>query len=835
MDSSLLDTKWIWHPDWTDHAPHSAGGIVHFRKELNLESVPSDPLMIQLTADTKYQLYINSKLVHIGPVKGDDHMWFYDDINVQPFLNTGMNQISIRVLRFYYATSYATSFPRLPIPGLFVRTPDVQLREIHGIQSDESWDCAVDPTTLLRTDQAEDDFLHVYEDVDAHRGCHLRWEPAKVLQLSTTHGLAPPWILSPRMIPVASSSPARFNAVNNVRSSLSSDEWETVVLFPSEDATPICLPAGSSHHIELQAEHHLTARLAFRFRRPSKGGSVLRVTYSECYEDEPEYVPYIRKKADRTDITKKLYGPQDKYVFAGGAGKETALDLAYIEGAASVEVFSPFHLRTLRFISIDIDVCPDDDLVMEGLELTETKYPLEVLGTFHIPPSISTASTYHDMWNISVRTLNNCMHDCYEDCPFYEQLQYAMDVRSSCLFTYAISGDDRMARQAITQLHNSYRPELGLIASRSPAHQLQIIPHFSLFWICTVADHFEHFADVPFTRRFLSTCDAILETFARRIDTRLGLVASGAKELGTHWDFVDWAPEWKPMGIPPQQTGYQTFTSLIYAYTLQSLARVVDLAGRPALAADYMARSGNVIDAVRKHCWDGSVFTDGLAITADYAQDISEHIQIWATLVGAVQGDEARALLTRSLTQSGSSTLSQSREHLSFTKVSTAMSIYTLQAMSQVGGTLYDDSFHAFWNPWRHQLSQNMTTWCEDNVTLRSDCHAWSSVPLYEFMTEVAGVTPAIPGWKSIAIKPRIALFEEFDARVPLGGMLKPGVACVSWKRTAEEDCVLVTVTLEACPLENVEMHIKFPDGHVELHVGQEASVKFSRRLVTIA
>lgn len=576
--------------------------------------------------------------------------------------------------------------------------------------------------------------------------------------------------------------------------------------------------------------------LSFLFQRPQHSGSTLRVTYSECYEDQPEFVPYVRKKGDRADTTKQLLGPQDSYVFSGEAGAPAALDLAYTKDAASIETFSPFHFRTLRFLSLDIDVSDKSELVMEGLTMNETHYPLEVIGSFDLS-SDSPTNVYENMWKTSVQTLLNCMHDCYEDCPFYEQLQYAMDARSSCLFTYVISGDDRMARQTITQLHNSYRPKLGLIASRSPAHQLQIIPHFSLFWVCTVTDHFDHFADEAFTRQFLSTCDGILESFARRIDAALGLVASRKEDILTTWDFVDWANEWRPMGIPPaaERTGFQTFTNLIYAYTLQNLARVVTHLGRPTLGEEYLSRAHSVISAVREHSWDGTNFSDGLVKTAIQEQDLSQHNQVWGVLCGAVKGDEARTLLRRTLLvaqpqdhlpESGAATSDVSQTP-KFTKASTAMSLYALRAMSEAGGSVYDDAFHGFWEPWRHQLSQNLTTWCEDDVTTRSDCHAWSSVPIYEFMVEIAGISPATPGWKGVAFKPRVNLFPEFKASVPLGGVLAGGVAKVSWTRDAAGASVGVKLQLEKVPNKEVVIHVTFPDGHTEEHVGQTISVQF--------
>ncbi|KAL3481505.1 Six-hairpin glycosidase-like protein [Aspergillus californicus] len=832
MDPALLDTSWIWHPGWVDSGQGSAGGFVHFRKTLQLETVPTQPIVIQVTADTKYKLYINQQPILSGPVKGDEHLWFYDEVDVQPYLRPGANHIAIKVLRLFHATPHAMSFPRMPIPGVFVRMPDQRIRAAVDLQSDNTWEAALDTSTVLRVDQQEDHFLHIYESVDATSGTNapsIRWTKAKCLDLPTSYGSAPPWVLSPRLIPQPRVTRILFEFIHNLRSSVKESVWEGALLGGSSKQGPavLSLPPGTSHHIELELPHHLTALPTFRFRRPRHAGSRLTVTYSEAYEDTTHLVPYVRKKGDRRDTTKSLIGPQDTYIFGGPAGVATDTELQYRSRAEHEEVFCPFHFRTLRFMTLDIQVCDESCLELVAIDLDMTHYPLDVLGGFDIPGRPGLNVEYQKMWTISARTLTNCMHDCYEDCPFYEQLQYAMDVRSSCLFTYATSGDDRMARQAITQLHNSYRASIGLIASRSPAHQLQIIPHFSLFWICTVADHLEHAGDAAFTRRFLPTCDGILEAFARRIDTALGLLASDTKALGTSWDFVDWTEEWLPIGVPTAatRTGFQTFTNMLYAYTLRCAAAMVVRVGRPALAAEYTTRADSIISALRAHCHidePQGFFTDGLAASADLSRDLSVHNQVWAVLSGAVTGDAARDLLARSLSPGN-----QYGEKL--TKPSMAMSFYALRALSAVGGSLYDDLFHDFWAPWRAQMAQNLTTWCEDDVARRSDCHAWSCAPLYEFMVEVAGVRSGEPGWGAVLWRPRVALFPDFEGRVPLGGRLAPGIAHVSWRREKGEgqpQCISLILELQQVKDEAVPIRVELPAGRVEELSGHRVSLR---------
>lgn len=58
----------------------SAGALVHFRKTIYTASIPSQPVSIQITPDTKYKFYINSELVALGPVKGDHMKLIFDSM-----------------------------------------------------------------------------------------------------------------------------------------------------------------------------------------------------------------------------------------------------------------------------------------------------------------------------------------------------------------------------------------------------------------------------------------------------------------------------------------------------------------------------------------------------------------------------------------------------------------------------------------------------------------------------------------------------------------------------------------------------------------------------------
>jgi hypothetical protein len=738
--------------------------------------------------------------VAFGPVKGDPNLWFYDEVDIGPYLKQDRNVLYVTVLRFFYATKFATSFPRSSMGGLRVVPSDPSSPFAHAIRSSQSWEALVDERRTFRIDEPEDDFLHVYEQTIPPKSNKPKWTAARTLEFQTSTGNCTPWRLSPRLIPPLKLEKLYGSAIHNARSDIGVSEFETILLGKrktSDSCEEIIFPAHTKHIVDIEMPHHTTGFIRLDFVRPTAPGGALRLQYAESYEETPILVPYLRRKHDRCDTRKEIYGPEDIYEFGGQqASKWDSLDPEVDQ--LEEESFVPFHFRSFRFLRLHIHTGPTV-LTLKRFEVTSALYPLKVTAQFRASPDKLATQ----LWDTSIRTLNNCMHDCYEDCPFYEQLQYAMDTRSSALFTYYVSSDDRLAKQAIIQIHSSFEAHMGLTASRAPSHNRQYIPHFSLFWILMLHDHFKFFGESEFILKFMPVADAILNYFHCHIDKNLGLVFSDEQE--GIWNFVDWAEEWRPYGIPPAvtKTGVSTYTNHLYAYALKTSAQLLWALGRTGLADEYLGRARLVVQSINEYCFDGEYYTDGLASNADKATDYSQHNQVWAVMSGAATGERSQRILRKCL--SGESTND-------FTQASISMSFYTLRALSEAGAGIYEEHYHRFWEPWKKQLSLGLTTWEEDTVSHRSDCHAWGSVPLHEFMAEVVGLRPEEPGWASISFEPRLELYSEVQATVPLRWRAGKAdlLAHISWKPVSSIS-TLVHIEFDVPKSETLPVYIKLP------------------------
>ena len=356
--------------------------------------------------------------------------------------------------------------------------------------------------------------------------------------------------------------------------------------------------------------------------------------------------------------------------------------------------------------------------------------------------------------------------------------RYCQDSRSSALFHYSLSGDDRLMRQAIIGFAASVTPD-GLVESRYPSHKHQVIPGFALFWILSLYDHLEYFNDIDFIWPLMAVAERILGWFDAHVDER-GLVCNIRRD---YWQYVDWTTEWqgtseRPDGGVPlagRESNTHTYFSLLYAYTLNVTENLCRLLGRPTGTSDYLPRADRILRHVREHCWDGEFYTDSTLDQRD-SKHHSQHVQIFAVLAGLAKGQEAKRILR------GAFNLANG-----FIKASYTMKHYALRAFA--AADIYEEQWDAVMAPYHRMLQEHLSTWEEDDVRKRSDCHAWGSVALYEFPAELAGVKPLKPGWNGVLWKPRVQMSKEFQASVCLG---KRGIADVNW------DGRMVLLTLPA-------------------------------------
>lgn len=224
-------------------------------------------------------------------------------------------------------------------------------------------------------------------------------------RLKTLNGDIPPWHLRPRSIPMPESTPAVVNKVRTYKGDVDASSW--TAFFSDNHA--LTLPPNSTHTLEVHADAHSTAFLRWAFKAAKSPSQIrMRVTYSEGYELESRSYPFFRSKADRLDASVgHIVGPFD----------ELTLDLP----DSQTVIYEPFWFRTFRLMRIELTVGPEPIILM-SFDATQVNYPMAVKASWKEPGHTHSKQ----IWDVSIRTMRNCMFDGYSDCPFYEQLQYVL-------------------------------------------------------------------------------------------------------------------------------------------------------------------------------------------------------------------------------------------------------------------------------------------------------------------------------------------------------------------------------------------------------------------------
>jgi hypothetical protein len=727
FEKAEWDRSGLWTASWVGCADAAEAPLVTAYR-LRFEWPASTSVRLRVSADERYELFLDGRRVGRGSERGNLEHWFYDSYDLS--LAAGAHVLVARVFSLGPLAPLA-QFGVRPAFLLAVGGEDAKRLET-GVAP---WEARLLPGYSFEPP------VYVWGlaapvTVDGgvfawgfERGEGDGWRPVVVHERAASalvaYGIAPSRYLQAGTLPAMIDEPWARARVRHVAA------------VPSLDTLPI--PVRASDHLEREAAAWLDL---LRGRAPLRvpantlrrvvvdledyvcaypelvtsggAGSLVRLHFAEALREVPDKWKFA--KGNRDAIEGRFFlGMGDS--FRPDGGEKRRFDTLWFASGRYLEIVA----RTEA-----------EPLTIEGLGLRETRYPLGLESAFTASdPELAALQP------MLVRGMQMCAHETFFDCPYFEQMQYAADARIEALCQYVMTRDDRLSRKAL-YLIDASRHASGLTESRHPVREPQFIPWFSLVWIGAVHDYARWRDDAGFVRAFLPGVRGVLEAFLARRGSD-GLVATpegwndseGTRELArsglSHWMLV---------------------------WTLRLAAELEDGFGEPEPATRWRRIAAELSRGSDAAFWNED---RGLYSDSPGRAERSELVQCLALLGGGVP-PARRERVAHSLL------------HGAAADPSTVHTTHYLFEVCRLLGrpeVVFDRLGF-----WVELMRRGLRTPVESAEPTRSDCHAWGSHPLYHFFATLLGIRPAGWGFRQVEIAPLLGPLEHVAGRLvhPAGG-----------------------------------------------------------------
>lgn len=711
-----------WHAQWitVPNVSNDGYGVYMFRKSVELATKPSS-FTVHVSADNRYKLFINEKLVSIGPARGDIAHWNYETIDIASYLKEGKNTMAAQVwnegeFKPEAQITYRTGFilqGNSSAEGAF--------------NSNNTWLCEKDNSFAPLVFRTRGYYVAGAGEIrnlalspkswQSEGFDDKNWQKARPVgggvpkNILGAFGTMSGWMLVPSIIPQMELKDERLQKVVKNEGNITIPEG-----FPQRK-NDVMIPANTKVKILLDQTYLTNAYPNVVF----SGGkdATISLSYSEALFGANQ------SKGNRNEIDGKQF-----------VGRKDSL----ISDGSNTQKFTSLTYRTYRYLQLTIST-QNEALTLNDIYGTFTGYP------FKMNANLTTSNNeISKMLEIGWRTARLCATETYMDCPYYEQLQYIGDGRIQALVSLYNSGDDRLAKNALNLMDFSRTPE-GVTLSRHPSYTPQFIPTFSLWYIGMLQDYSRYGADIDFVKKKLGGVHQIIDYFKNYQQ------ADGSLKNVPQWMFTDWVDtkDWRSGTGPMSADGTSAILDLQLLWAYQVAADLENKLGNPAFAAQYQAATDVLKKTIRAKYWSSEK-----KLFADRAEkDVySQHANSLAILTGIVTAQEAAQI---------------SQELISNNQLAPAsiyFKYYLHQALIKAGK---GNDYTKWLDKWRENIAMGLTTWAEisDIDKSRSDCHAWGSSPNIEFYRTFLGIDSDGLGFSKVKIEPHLGDITMAEGKIP--------------------------------------------------------------------
>lgn len=727
LPAKYWNAYWLANPDVSGNEY----SVTYFRNQLELPAKPTR-FWVAISGDNKYTLYVNEQKVNFGPQLSNVEHWRYDTLNLAPYLKAGSNVIAVEVVhfgpdRFFGQISHRSAFL---LQGL---DSDLEERFLNTINSNPAngWRSTrnlgiFEKPVKWRVPPAEKDIvggLYAVNPCDSIVANKYNWDwykvntsteswkPANYVENAVSNSTSFGWLLEPRNTPLQKLTIQRLKALL---------KCEGVNANPAflQGNKPITIPANSRALLWLDNK---VLTIGYPVLSFAKGNLArIRIGFAEnLFEQQSD------EKGNRNEWKGKRFQGITDVVVADGKPHN----------------WQPTWLRNFRFVQIEV-ITKDEPLVLQDFynEYTTTSVP--VIAQFR-----SANEQHNEVFDICQRTLELCTQDYYLSDSYYETMQYIGDTKVHALAWQELSGNYAHTRNALQQFHYS-RLWDGNLAAAYPERTTIVIPTYSVIWVNMLYDYFRQTGDTAFLHQFKGGINHTLQMFD-------DLMTKDSLNGPTRWwYFVDWYAKDDWAESAPGGNGNQSaIVTLQYVYALQHAASIMEVLGSLPDAVRYRQRANELNLRVRQLCFDDK---RGLFAQKADKSRFDQHTNILAILTGAAHEEEFVPMLEKVV---GDTSLLQATLYFRF---------YLWEAIIKANAR---HLFNQALQPWEATLKDGVTTTIERFSTplqsVRSDCHPWSTSPIYAFYRLLAGITYGPPGSNSITMQPSLQGTHWIEGKYP--------------------------------------------------------------------
>jgi len=733
---STWDKQGRWAASWIACPDADAPPVVTaFR--LRFDS-PGVQVRIRVSADERYELYLDGQYVGRGSERGNLEHWFYETYDLG--LSAGAHVLVARVWSLGPFAPLAQFSVR---PEFVVAAEGDHARRLDtGVAPWEAmpltgysfeapvytWGLAA-PLTIKGAD-----FPWGFE-----RGQGDGWRRAKIGSPAWSgmmdYGIAPDRLLQSGTLPAQLSlartsgtvrfvaavatldtAPIDLRARDNLRDE--TEPWQRWV----RGQAPLSIPPQTRRRVIVDLDDYVCAYPEIAVS--GGAGALVRILWAESLRDKPEKYEFAKGNRDAIE---------GKYFFGMGA--------TFYPDGAPARRFGTLWWAAGRYLEITVQTAAEP-MVLERLVLNETRYPLEMESTFTSSDPELDADT-----QILVRGMQMCAHETYIDCPYFEQMQYVGDARIEALSQYVMSRDDRLSRKALYMIDAS-RHALGLTEARYPVREPQFIPWFSLLWVGMVHDYARWRDDAGFVRSLLPGVRGVLDAFLATRDSQ------GRVHTPDGWNDTEQTKE----------GGLSGSVHWLLVWTLRLAAELEEGFGDPELALRARRHRADLARIADAMFWSEA---RGLYADDPDRSQFDELVQSLAILSGGVPADR-QPILERQLMRGSQAQWTSIHGHF-----------YLLEACRVRGLTpLFFERIRLWTEQRRQGLKTPIESWqpsadpSQRFAHSRSDCHAWGSFPLQHHFTTILGIQPDTWGFRRVEVRPRLGPLAHAAGRLvhPAGG-----------------------------------------------------------------